>query len=316
MKNNIKKFLICAFVSATYVVSLLGDIELSQPNKEVVAQTETENTLHSWESINNIAGASIVEKDETVENVVDIIINEEPIVLVPVPEPEPTPVPVPVPEPELEFKTGWVKTSVNVRKEPNTESEVLGIFNFNQQIEYADFNEEWFQIKYNDETAYIYKTYVSETINTYREFTVPKNRGFKSFEPYNNFNPRYRQYKLQQHAYTGEYGIRKVDERYCIALGTHFFENISNSIIGTYVDLVLENGEVIHCILGDIKANAHTNSDNIVTTANGCVSEFIVDKSELPSDVKKMGNMSYARTEWRSPVAKVIVYDKNFFDEQ
>lgn len=288
MKKNIKKFLICAFVSVIGVVSFCR-LELDEPNKEVVAQGN--ETLDTWGSIDNVTGAS--------GHIVDVTVNEEPIVSTP----------------PLEFKDGWLKTSVNVRKEPNIESEVLEVFKFNQQIKYADFNEEWVQIEYNDSMAYIYKAYVSDTFNTYKEFTVPQNRGFKSFEPYHRFNPKYRQYKLQQYASTDEYGLRKVDGRYCVALGTYFFENVSNDIIGTYFDLILENGTVIPCILGDIKADAHTDANHIMT-ANGCLSEFIVDKSKLTKDIKSMGNVSYAKKEWRSPVAKVIVYDKNFFDGQ
>lgn len=295
MKKNIVRLLVFAFVSAVGVVSPMGDMALNQDNNEVIAETEI-NDLDSWEKLNNVAGVHY-----DIVDVVDIVEDEDVIVATP-----------PV---EIEYLDGWTKTSVNVRTEPSTESEVLTTFGYNQQIEYADYNEEWIQIKYNDDVAYIYKEYVSNTINTYKEFYVPKNRGFKSYEPYNRFNPKYKQYKLQQYACTGEYGTRKVDGRYCIALGTHYFENVTNDIIGTYVDLVLENGEVIPCILGDIKADIHTDANNIMT-ANGCLSEFIVDKSQLPKDVKSMGNMSYAKPEWRSPVCKVIVYEKNFFDEQ
>lgn len=300
MKNNIKKFLICAFVSAVGVVSLWGDIELSQYKNEVVAETEL-NNLNEWKELNNTAGAlhqiDVILVDDESEIIVED--NNEELVT----------------SPALEFKSGWIKTTVNVRKEPNTESDVLEVLNFNQQIEHADFNDEWVQIEYNDTMAYIYKAYVSETINTYREFTVPQNSGFKSFEPYNRFNPKYKQYKLQQYAYTDEYGLRQVNGRYCIALGTYYFDNVTNDTIGTYVDLVLENGEVIPCILGDIKADAHTGSNHIMT-ANGCLSEFIVDKNALPKAVKSMGNVSYAKEEWKSPVAKVVVYEKNFFNEQ
>lgn len=295
MKKNIVRFLVFAFVSAVSVVSPMGDMALNQDKNEVIAETEI-NDLDSWKDINNTAG---VHSD--VVDITDIIDNEDVVVS--------------APSVEFIYSDGWTKTSVNVRKEPNVESEVLETFGYNKQIEYADYNEEWVQIKYNDNIAYIYKEYVSETVNTYREFAVPENRGFKSFEPYNRFNPKYKQYKLQQNAYTGEYGIRQVNGRFCIALGTYYFENVTNDIIGTYVDLVLENGVVIPCILGDIKADEHTDAQHIMT-ANGCLSEFIVDKSQLPKDVKSMGNVSYAKAEWRSPVAKVIVYEKNFFDEQ
>ena len=76
------------------------------------------------------------------------------------------------------------------------------------------------------------------------------------------------QYKLQKNkAYTGKYGIRQVDGRYCVAIGSHF-----TSKIGILFDLILENGIVIPCILSDQKADEDTDSRNIVTKDNDCLS--------------------------------------------
>lgn len=291
MTKDIMKLLGFGIICLACVISPIGNIVSSQAKHEITVETEV-NDLHTWEDLEFSAGAHK-------EIMVSVVPNKEPIVTSPI----------------IEYSNGWTKTNVNVRTEPSLESTVLEVFHYNHQVEYADFDEEWVQIKYKDDVAYIYKEHISSTINTCREYAVPANKGFKSFEPYNYFNPKYNQYKLQQHAYTGEYGLRKVNDRYCIALGTYFFEHVTNDIIGTYIDLVLENGEVIHCILGDIKADEHTDASNIQTVANGCLSEFIVDKSQLSSNVRQMGDVSYATSEWRSPVAKVIVYDKNFFNE-
>lgn len=147
--------------------------------------------------------------------------------------------------------------------------------------------------------------------NFYKEYQVPSNRGFKSYMSYKAITSKSSpQYKLQnQYAHTGEFGIRQVNERFCIAIGT-----FSSARVGTYVDLILENGTVIPCIVGDFKADIHTDSSNIVTTHNGCVSEFLVDKSVLHSTAKKMGNVSYCKEEWKSPVKTIKVYEKNIFD--
>jgi hypothetical protein len=116
-------------------------------------------------------------------------------------------------------------------------------------------------------------------------------------------------YKLQNsYAYTAEDGIRMVEGRYCIALGSYFTKTI-----GQYVDVVLENGTVIHCILGDQKSDAHTDAAHIAHP-DGSIVEFIIDKKLIDPLPRRMGSMSYAYEEWRSPVVQIIVYDINYFD--
>lgn len=147
--------------------------------------------------------------------------------------------------------------------------------------------------------------------NNFQEYSLPNNSGFKSYMSYKAITSKSSlQYKLQsQYAYTGDYGIRQVNNRFCVAIGT-----FSDAKVGTYIDLVLENGNVIPCIVGDFKANNHTDSNNMVTKHNGCVSEFIVDRSALHTTAKKMGDISYCREEWKSSVKTVIVYQTNVFD--
>lgn len=146
---------------------------------------------------------------------------------------------------------------------------------------------------------------IEESILPYTEYPVPKNSGFKSYMPYTAITSKSSpQYKLQhEQAYTGNYGIRQVDGRYCIAVGSYF-----TSEIGTNLDLILANGTVIQCILADQKADQHTDANNITTVHNGCVSEFVVDTSSLVSMAKKMGNISYCNEDWNSPVSSIRVY--------
>ena len=168
--------------------------------------------------------------------------------------------------------------------------------------------------KSKEETETIVDVEVEQQIEndcSYQEYTIPSNSGFKSYMSYLAITSKSSpQYKLQnQFAYTGQYGIRQVDGRFCVAIGT-----FSNATVGTYVDLVLENGIVIPCIVGDFKANVHTDSSNIITVHNGCVSEFLVDTSSLHTTAKKMGNISYCESGWNSPVKSIRVYDKNVFN--
>ena len=138
-------------------------------------------------------------------------------------------------------------------------------------------------------------------------------RDFKSYEPYTAIKSKISpHYKLQrEYAYTNEEnGIRMVNDRYCIALGSYFVYRI-----GQYVDVVLANGVIIKCILGDQKADAHTDNLHIAHKTDGSIIEFIVDKNKLPKYPRIRGNLSYLCEEWQSPVAQIIVYEVNVFDE-
>ena len=144
----------------------------------------------------------------------------------------------------------------------------------------------------------------------YTEYIIPfKTKNFKSYMSHTLFSQDSSQYKIQEMSQTDENGLRVVDERYCVALGSYF-----NTEIGQYFDLVLENGTVIPCVMADAKADAHTDDLNIATVANGCVSEFIVSVDDLKESVKKAGNISILKEEWNSPVVSVKTYKKNILD--
>lgn len=139
------------------------------------------------------------------------------------------------------------------------------------------------------------------------EYYINNTNSFKSYMPYQAItDTESSQYQLQQYAITNEYGIREVNGRYLVAIGTYF-----NVDVGTYIDLILANGEIIECIVGDIKDNRDTLSDNITTASNGCVSEFICNINSLNIEVKSMGDISYVKEEWNSPVTQIKVYDEN-----
>lgn len=158
----------------------------------------------------------------------------------------------------------------------------------------------------DDEYVDLTAKYVS-----YETYDTPKNSGFKSFMDYRTItNTDSKQYRLQQHyAETGEYGIRMADSRYIVAIGTYFISDV-----GQYFDIILENGTVIPCILGDQKADVDTDSDNIITKHNGCMSEFIVDSDALNEDIKFHGDMSYCLKDWDSPIKTIKVYNRNIFE--
>lgn len=92
------------------------------------------------------------------------------------------------------------------------------------------------------------------------------------------------QFKLQQIAHTDQSGIRMVDDRYMIAVGTYYAE-----FAGQHLNVVMKSGKQIRCIVGDFKADSHTDDmhmyhvggyeNGVHYAGDGSVIEFIVDSS-------------------------------------
>lgn len=211
-----------------------------------------------------------------------------------------------VKEKQKKYIDGWTTTSVNVRELPSTESDILDTYLFNAKVSVTDYDDEWYEIKYEDGIAYMYKDYISDTENKYIDYAVPSNSGFKSYMPYKAITSTSSKQYILQHtkAYTGTYGIRQINGRYCVAIGSYF-----TSEMGTMFDLILENGTVIPCVLADQKADKDTDKQNIVTRKSGCLSEFIVDTDYLSKNAKLHGDISYCNEKWNSPVKTIRVYE-------
>ena len=209
------------------------------------------------------------------------------------------------------FIDGYTTANVNVRKEPSLDSEILEIFPFNKHVQFFQYDDEWVSINYclsnEDEinviTAYIKAEYVSTEECPYTSHLTPNNI-IKSYMDYGCIKT-WKQHDLQQIAYTGQYGIRQVNGRYCIAVGSYF-----TTEIGTYIDLVLENGEIIPCILSDCKDDEDTDINNIITH-DGSLAEFVVDTDFLSKTVKYTGDVSNATENWKSKIIEVRVYERN-----
>lgn len=136
------------------------------------------------------------------------------------------------------------------------------------------------------------------------EKDVPPNNSFKSYMDADTITSRNTdQYKLKaKYVIDEQTGIWTVDGRYCIAVGSYYTQSI-----GTYIDVVMENGSTLHCILGECKRNRDTDCTNR-QNPNGSVIEFIVNTSSMPTMVRKMGNCSYACEEMKGEVQSIIVY--------
>lgn len=210
---------------------------------------------------------------------------------------------------EYEEKTGYVAaTTLNVRDTPNKKGEVVKTLIFNEKVRYcATEFEDWVAI---GDDQYVCSEYITDQKCEYKTIKATWNTR-KSFESKNVFGKKTRQQLLQNCAYTNGKGFRIVDGRYCIAVGSAV-----GDLVGTYIDVVLENGTVIPCVMGDQKA-ARDTDPTCQRTANGCVSEFIVDVNALVRNCPKaanMGDVSYAFPEWQSRVVEFRVYEKNALD--
>lgn len=100
-------------------------------------------------------------------------------------------------------------------------------------------------------------------------------------------NTRSKQYQLQRQAVTDPAtGIRTINGDYCVAIGSGWGCAVSDRILVT-----LQNGKTFNAIVADVKADAHTNSDNKTTTHDNSVVEFVVDIPALPASVRTSGNV-------------------------
>lgn len=208
-----------------------------------------------------------------------------------------------------ETGVGYVNVSkLNVRDLPSKNGEVVDTLPFNSKVKYETTEySDWVTI---GDDRYVCSDYLSDSKAEYRIVKAVSNSR-KSFESSTVFGRNTRQQKLQNMAQTNSEGFRIVNGRFCIAVGSAVGKKV-----GTYIDVVLENDVVIPCVMGDQKDNGDTDSAN-QRTANGCVSEFIVETKVLYRNSKKAsnrGDVSYAYDNWNSPVKEFHVYDKNILD--
>ena len=116
---------------------------------------------------------------------------------------------------------------------------------------------------------------------------------FKSYMSYKAItNKRSAQYMLQQDCWTDKNGLRRYDDKYVIALGSFYTESI-----GEEFKITLDTGKTFRAVVGDFKADRHTDRMNQYTPMDGrkCVIEFVVDTPSLDTTAKKMGDISYIR---------------------
>lgn len=250
---------------------LIDNINNGLPTEEVIESSPTAETIESNPT------EIVIENDK-------IEVTEEPI--------------------KENYIDVWVAvTNIYAKKEPNPSSEIIENYSWNTKLSVAYINEEWAKIK--DLEYYIERIHISEKPARYTDCDVPSNNTIKSYMDYRLITLKSsRQYELQKSlAYTNEQGLRMVNGRYCIALGSYY-----TTTIGQYVDVELENGKIICGILADCKADKDTDSTNRIHS-DGSVVEFVIDIEELNCTIRKLGDISHLNG-WNSKVANIKVYDK------
>jgi len=114
---------------------------------------------------------------------------------------------------------------------------------------------------------------------------------FKSWMDWRSITYRNsRQWRMQQIAYTCDYGFRRVDGLYMIALGTYFLYHG----VGDVFDVTLSSDITFRAVVGDIKDDRHTDPTNRFHRSDGSVVEFIVDRRVMCRSVLSMGDVSFA----------------------
>lgn len=143
-----------------------------------------------------------------------------------------------------------------------------------------------------------------------------KNHNFKPYTRYTAYDLKSsQQYKLQKVAWTEKRtGIRIVTDpngvdRYCVALGTAWAGGQPKHI-GRCLDVYMDNGAVLHCVLADVKRQEDTvDGANLYGKTNNDVLEFIVDVRKISQAVKTTGNVSNAGLEFLGGVERIEVFD-------
>lgn len=138
---------------------------------------------------------------------------------------------------------------------------------------------------------------------------VPVTSTFKTYEDYRGLTKRNSpQHALQSQATTDPNGLRVVNNRYLVAVGSYFTDDI-----GTPIDVTLDNGSVIPCIVGDAKADRHTKANHSVGVNNNDAVEFIVDTKHLNTTAKARGDISYIPG-FAGAVESITIVDESLED--
>lgn len=113
-------------------------------------------------------------------------------------------------------------------------------------------------------------------------------REFKSYMSWKALSPESKQGQFSAQATPDpETAIMMYNGRYLVALGFAYADEV-----GQEIDIIMESGQVIPAVVGDFKAEEHTDEHNSTQRWDGSVVEFIVSDNEAAKKVTN-GTGSY-----------------------
>ena len=202
------------------------------------------------------------------------------------------------------------ESGVNVRRMPTKSAKVVEVLPWSTKVKLYEINSKnflaWKNEKTNTITGYIHRSCISKHKPKYQHYDISsymlKTKTYTDMRLVNSRNTD--QWKLRQLASIGPHGVMTVNGRYCVALGSRF-----KCKIGQYFDIILSNGNVVHCIKCDAKADKHTDPSNTYTFVSKCATEFYVCTPCLDSEARNTGNLNYI-SEFQGYVEAINVYRK------
>lgn len=101
--------------------------------------------------------------------------------------------------------------------------------------------------------------------------------------------------RLQEVSYTDEFGCRRYNDDYCVALGSFY-----SDCIGDRFEVTLDTGVTFTIITADMKADIHTDESNryhpcVNYDGENCanVLEFIIDDDKVSAEMYDYGSVDY-----------------------
>lgn len=114
-------------------------------------------------------------------------------------------------------------------------------------------------------------------------------------------------YRLQQLAWTDDYGLRRYHEDYLVALGSYYSTKIGDRFLVT-----LETGKTFTVMLADGKWDIDCDTDNMYTPTvdyngeyAGNLLEFIIDETQVSPEMYQYGSLDYYE-EFKGSVVSMI----------
>ncbi len=209
-----------------------------------------------------------------------------------------------------------VSSYLNVQKDIKMErlqveinSKTTSILNYETKIENLEYINKDLQCQisnYKIQNNELLDIIISYEVIEVKPYIVYGDNNFKAYMPYTAVtDTSSNQYALLNNKYANTNktnGLRMSNDRYCIAIGSGWGANV-----GTYVDLVLDNGTIINCVVGDMKDNIHTDDTNKVCLSNGSIAEFIVDYSIFHNFEDGSGTVNYVEN-FNSKIVQIVIF--------